>query len=143
MKRDGVPLDRFGIQAHLSVGRFPFDEARFRRFLTEVAALGLGIMITELDVTDELAPGNLAERDRLVGDEYERFLTVALDEPAVGTVITWGLSDRHSWIVRHEHATEKWRADGLDGRPLPFDEALQPKPAWQAIARAFAGAPVR
>jgi endo-1,4-beta-xylanase len=58
-------------------------------------------------------------------------------------VVTWGLSDRHSWIVRHETHQSKWREDGLSSRPLPFDADLQPKPAYEAFAQAFAHAPLR
>jgi endo-1,4-beta-xylanase len=74
---------------------------------------------------------------------YRRFLDAALDEPAVKMVVTWGLSDRHSWIVRHEENNSKWRKDGLASRPLPFDADLQPKPAFAAIAEAFSNAPAR
>ncbi len=58
-------------------------------------------------------------------------------------VVTWGLSDRHSWIVRHETDRSRWRKDGLPSRPLPFDAELRPKPAFAAIAEAFAHAPAR
>ena len=58
-------------------------------------------------------------------------------------VVTWGLSDRHSWIVRRETNQAKWRKDGLPSRPLPFDAELQPTPAFAAIAEAFAQAPYR
>ena len=67
----------------------------------------------------------------------------ALDEPAVKMVVTWGLSDRHSWIVRRETHESKWRGDDLPSRPLPFDADLQPKSACEAIAHAFSHAPVR
>jgi len=144
MKRSGTPVDAVGIQAHLScVGGRPFSAARLRRFLTEVAGLGLTIQITELDVTDENAPADQAVRDRLVADTYSRFLDAALDEPAVKMVVTWGLSDRHSWIVRRETHKSKWRTDGVQSRPLPFDSDLNPKPACEAIAQAFAHAPQR
>jgi endo-1,4-beta-xylanase len=79
----------------------------------------------------------------LVADTYSRFLDTALDEPAVKVVVTWGLSDRHSWIVRKETHASKWRTDGTPSRPLPFDADLKPKPAFEAIARAFARAPQR
>ncbi|MGH7114322.1 MAG: endo-1,4-beta-xylanase, partial [Stellaceae bacterium] len=82
-------------------------------------------------------------RDQLVADAYRRFLDAALDEPAVKMVVTWGLSDRHSWIVRRETNQVKWRTDGLPSRPLPFDAALHPKPAFAAMAEAFAHAPAR
>ncbi len=144
MKRSGTPVDAVGIQAHLScAGGPPFSAARLRRFLAEVAGLGLTIQITELDVTDENAPADQAARDRLVADSYSRFLDAALDEPAVKMVVTWGLSDRHSWIVRQETHESKWRTDGVSPRPLPFDGDLNPKPAFEAIAQAFAHAPPR
>jgi endo-1,4-beta-xylanase len=144
MRRSGTPLDAVGVQAHLScVGGPPFSAARLRRFLADVAGLGLTVQITELDVTDENAPADEAVRDRLVADAYNRFLDTALDEPAVKVVVTWGLSDLHSWIVRKETHESKWRADGMPSRPLPFDADLRPKPAFDAIAQAFAHAPQR
>jgi endo-1,4-beta-xylanase len=57
--------------------------------------------------------------------------------------VTWGLSDRHSWIVRRETYEAKWRSDGVLSRPLPFDADLEPKPACEAIAQALAHAPQR
>src|SRR5437868_5189257 len=144
MRRSGTPVDAVGVQAHLScAGGPPFSAARLRRFLADVAGLGLTIQITELDVTDENAPADEAVRDRLVADAYSRFLDAALDEPARKMVVTWGLSDRHSWIVRKETHESKWRADGLPSRPLPFDADLNPKPAFEAIAQAFGHAPQR
>ena len=144
MKRSGTPVDAVGIQAHLTaVGGAPFSAPLFRRFLADLAGLGLTIQITELDVTDEHAPSEVTVRDRLVADTYRRFLDAALDEPAVKMVVTWGLSDRHSWIVRRETYQAKWRTDDEASRPLPFDADLQTKPACEAIAEAFAHAPQR
>jgi endo-1,4-beta-xylanase len=141
MQRSGTPVDAVGIQAHLAcAGGPPFSPVRLRRFLAELAGLGMTIQITELDVTDENAPADTAVRDRLVADTYARFLDAALDEPAVKMVMTWGLSDRHSWIVRKETHESNWRTDGSPSRPLPFDAELKPKPAFEAIAQAFAHA---
>jgi endo-1,4-beta-xylanase len=144
MRRSGTPIDAVGIQAHLTaVGGPPFSAPLLRRFLAEIASLGLTIQITELDVTDERAPADVAVRDRLVADTYRRFLDAALDEPAVKMVVTWGLSDRHSWIVRQETYQTKWRTDDATSRPLPFDADLEAKPAFDAIASALAHAPQR
>jgi endo-1,4-beta-xylanase len=143
MRKRQVPVDALGIQAHLSVGRYPFSEPKLRDYLRRAAAMGLEIQITELDCTDDLAPAGIAARDELVADEYRRFLDVALDEPAVKIVMTWGLSDRYSWIVRHENNPEERRSDGEEERPLPFDRDLRRKPAWYALAKAFAQAPRR
>jgi endo-1,4-beta-xylanase len=144
MRRSATPVDAVGIQAHLTaVGGPPFSPPLLRRFLSDIASLGLTIQITELDVTDEKAPADVAVRDMLVADTYRRFLDAALDESAVKMVVTWGLSDRHSWIVRQETYQAKWRTDNAPSRPLPFDMDLEPKPAFDAVARAFAHAPQR
>src|SRR6516164_7805519 len=144
MQRSGTPVDAVGIQAHLSCAGGPsFSAPVLRRFLSEIAGLGLTIQITELDVTDQDAPADQTVRDRLVADTYSRFLDVALDEPAVKMVVTWGLSDRHSWIVRRETNDSKWRKDAAPSRPLPFDAELKAKPAYEAIVNAFAHAPGR
>jgi len=144
MRRSGTPIDAVGIQAHLTaVGGPPFSAPPLRRFLADIASLGLTIQITELDVTDERAPADVTVRDRLVADTYRRFLDAVLDEPAVKMVVTWGLSDRHSWIVRRETYQTKWRADDASSRPLPFDADLEAKPAFDAIAGALAHAPQR
>ena len=141
MRRSETPVDAVGIQAHLSAaGGPPFSAPLLRRFLADIASLGLTIQITELDVTDEHAPADVTVRDRLVADTYRRFLDAALDEPAVKMVVTWGLSDRHSWIVRRETYQAKWRTDEEASRPLPFDTDLEAKPAFDAIAQAFAHA---
>jgi endo-1,4-beta-xylanase len=138
MRRSGTPVDAVGIQAHLvcAGGGPPFSASRLRRFLAEIAGLGLTIQITELDVIDKDAPADQTLRDQLVADTYTRFLDAALDEPAVKMVVTWGLSDRYSWLA-------KSRRDQLPSRPLPFDVDLRPKSAFEAMARAFTHAPQR
>src|SRR5215470_11111360 len=144
MQRSGTPVDAVGIQAHLTAdGGPPFSAPLLRRFLADIASLDLTIQITELDVTDEHAPADVGVRDGLVADTYRRFLDTALDEPAVKMVVTWGLSDRHSWIVRRETYQAKWRTDDAASRPLPFDADLEAKPAFDAIAGAFANATQR
>jgi endo-1,4-beta-xylanase len=139
LRRDGVPVELLGIQGHLEIGVKPFSAKKLRAFLAEVAGMGIEMAITELDVVDAAAPGDIVRRDRMVADEYRRFLDVMLDEPAVRTVFTWGLSDRHSWLVRRESGENTWRSDGLPPRPLPFDAALAPKPAWTILAGCLAG----
>jgi endo-1,4-beta-xylanase len=137
MQRSGTPVDAVGIQAHLScAGGPPFSGSCLRRFLADIAALDLTILITELDVSDKDAPADQTLRDQLVADTYSRFLDVALDEPAVKMVVTWGLSDRYSWLA-------KSRRDQFPSRPLPFDADLKPKQAFEAMVQAFSHAPKR
>jgi endo-1,4-beta-xylanase len=136
----GVPLHVAGIQAHLEYRGFArqFNENAYRAFLAELAARGLTIMITEMDVLDDGLKQNIATRDAGVADVYARYLSVALDEPAVKVLVTFGLSDRYTWLQE-----DNPRGDGAPRRPLPFDENLQPKPAYDALVQAFANAPSR
>jgi endo-1,4-beta-xylanase len=99
-------------------------------------------MLTELDVVDKGAPSAIPARDAAVADTYRRYLDVALASPAVTTVINWGLTDENSWISSGK-TPEAARADGQEPRPLPFDVAGEPKPAYSAVADALKNAPLR
>jgi len=139
LKSKGTPIQALGIQAHLLRNDKPFfNPAKLSRFLREVASLDLKILITEMDVTDKKLPSDVTRRDRLVAAAYEDYLSVVLQEPAVIAVLTWGLSDRYTWL-----AQDKPRADRAPVRPLPLDVQLRRKLAWNAIARAFDKAPKR
>ena len=141
LKAKGTPVHALGIQGHLNASlNHQFNAPKYRQFLADVAALGLKIQVTELDVADNWLPTSLdlPARDRLVAEAYYNFLSVVLDEPAVDTVVTWGLSDRYTWL--------SWfapREDGTAVRPLPYDDQLNRKLAWSAIAQAFVDAPKR
>ena len=139
LKSRGTPVQALGMQCHLRGDLMDLvNPKKLRAFLADVADLDLKIMITELDVRDHKLPEDINVRDRLVAKAYEDFLSVALDEPAVIAVMTWGLSDRDTWLSRYSP-----RQDGLPVRPLPLDEQLNRKLAWNAIARAFDNAPRR
>jgi endo-1,4-beta-xylanase len=137
---DDVPIHALGVQAHLAAAGFAeaFDADAYRAFLAEVAARGLDVVITELDVLDDGLPPDARERDAGVAEALMRYLDVALAEPAVSTVVTFGLSDRYTWLEE-----DFPREDGAPRRPLPFDEALDPKPAFDALQTALASAAKR
>jgi endo-1,4-beta-xylanase len=142
-KQRGTPIDAVGIQSHLWMERRDtFDQTVFAKFLQDIADRGLQTMITEMDVIDVGAPSDPAARDAAVASMYKDFLDVALASPAMKTVVTWGLSDRDSWIT-HYNMDDFRRPDGLPPRPLPFDADLKPKPAYSAMAEAFKAAPGR
>ena len=141
-RRDGTPVDAVGLQSHLVAGQ-DFDAAIWRRFLADIAAMDYRIVVTELDVTDTALPTDIAVRDAAVADEYRRYLDATLDERAVDAVLTWGLTDRWTWLRGPAALPSHQRKDGTQQRPLPFDDALRRKPAWTAIAQAFAAAPAR
>ena len=135
LKAKGTPIHALGLQAHLSVSTTYLKAAKLRQFLADVASLGLKIIVTEMDVSDRGLPYFYRRRDRLVADVYEMFLSMVLDEPSVIAVITWGLSDRYTWLSKH-----KPRLDGTYVRPLPLDASLKNKLAWHSIVKAFENA---
>ncbi len=78
------------------------------------------------------AVSHVRQRGRIyreVAETYRRYLEVALDEPAVVSLVTVGLSDRYTWLQE-----DYPREDGAPRRPLPFDEELRPKPSLSALA---------
>ena len=126
LRRQDVPLDAFGIQAHLLADRFEqrFNRKAYRRFLAELADRGLDILITEMDVLDDGLPKNKKIRARGVGECYKRYLDVTLREPAVKSVMTFGLSDRYTWLQE-----DLPREDGAQRLALPYDVDLKKQPA--------------
>ncbi len=138
LKKADVPFHGIGIQGHLyGRGKSRFSQEALRRFLANVAAHGLKITITELDVPEADVSLPVEERDRRVADEVARYLDVVLDEPAVEGIVTWGLSDRYSWL------NARLRGSGTRNRGLPFDENLAPKPVTHAIIEALERRPAR
>jgi endo-1,4-beta-xylanase len=132
----GTPVHALGIQSHLEPNIGPFNAKKFKTFLDDVAALGLKIIISELDVTDRHLPADIAVRDAAVADIYSEYARVVLSQPAVTAIITWGLSDRYSWL---NQSSSSRRSDGLPVRGLPLDAALRKKLAYDALAARLAG----
>ena len=144
LQKAQVPIDGVGLQSHLKLARFAdFHEQNYRTFLRDLSQRGLKIVITELDVDDRGAPPAPDERDRAVADIYARFLAVALDEPSVAALVTWGLCDPYSWLNHTAYFPQFVRPDGLPQRPLLFDAQFRPKPAYDAVLRALQQAPKR
>jgi endo-1,4-beta-xylanase len=137
LRQRGVPLDAVGLQGHLQL-REPFRAAGFRDFVRQIRALDLQVLITELDVREERPPaGDFVARDFAVASRVHAFLSAAI-EGGARTVMTWGISDRWSWLHRDQAVA---LAPGDVHRGLPYDWELQRKQMWRAMARAFLGQP--
>ncbi|UZW55976.1 endo-1,4-beta-xylanase [Sphingobium sp. JS3065] len=133
-----VPVDAVGIQGHLKPYNERFDQALFARFLNDLSGYGLALSVTEFDVADRGGPPSPDKRDSEIAAVAKAFLDVALDNPAMRSVLCWGLSDRYSWLSNYPDY--KW-PDGQLSRVLPLDDAMRRKPLWDAIAAAFDAAP--
>ena len=136
MKADRVPLDALGIQSHLhAVSKDGFSKG-VRELLEGAKALGLQVFVTELDVNDDAVPAeDMAERDQVVAEVYRRYLSAALDGPEVKAVLTWGTSDKNTWLNKGTKF-RKQHPDRLQ-RPLPFDPDYAPSPVFFAMRESF------
>jgi endo-1,4-beta-xylanase len=140
-----VPVDAVGVQSHIGAVALvsggaggpvagPAYGAGLMRFSAAARELGLQVFVTEMDVNDRALPVDAVVRDLAVATAYRRYLDLVLGDPAVRAVLTWGITDRYTWL---DH--EDTRADGLPERPLPFDSDYKAKPACFAIRDAFDG----
>jgi endo-1,4-beta-xylanase len=136
MKADKVPLDALGIQSHLhAVSKDSFSRG-VRELINGAKALGLQVFVTELDVNDDaVATADMAERDKIVADVYRGYLTAALEGPEVKAVLTWGVSDKNTWL-NNGTKFRKQHPERLQ-RPLPFDPDYAPAPAFFAMRDSF------
>ena len=124
LKADGVPIHGVGWQMHLMGSQMIGSE--FRRNGERLGELGLEVSITELDVRMALPVSGLMRT--LQADIYRDVMNLCLDLPNCHSVVTWGFTDRHSWVPGF--------FTGF-GEALPFDEDYAPKPAYEAMRDAL------
>ncbi|MFJ9736925.1 endo-1,4-beta-xylanase [Streptomyces sp. NPDC101166] len=113
-KARGVPIDCVGFQAHFGTGGPP---ASFQTTLSNFAALGVDVQITELDIAQ--APSGA----------YANSVRACLNVARCTGVTVWGIRDSDSWRTGQN--------------PLLFDNNGNKKAAYQAVLTAMGGSAVR
>ncbi len=129
LKSRDVPVDTVGLQAHLDLRKGALYRDGIHGLIRDITAMGLKVVITELDVAEADTSLPVERRDSLVADETRRYLDIVLDFSSVIGVNTWGLSDSYSWL-----RSQRSRSN----RGLPYDTDWQPKPMHEAIRTALA-----
>ncbi|MGL5113894.1 MAG: endo-1,4-beta-xylanase [Beijerinckiaceae bacterium] len=124
-----ISIHAVGLQCHI-YGEQEIDRDGLARFSESLARLGIGVLVTELDVIDWKMPADIAERDRLAAAKVDELLGALASGGPIRQIISWGITDRYSWI-RETFP----RPDGRPNRPLPLDENYRPKPMHAAIGR--------
>jgi endo-1,4-beta-xylanase len=120
LRRQGVPIDGVGVQAHLAI-QYGFPPG-YRENLKRFTALGLDVAITEADVRMVL-PADDAKLATQAG-YFKQLWDGCHAVRRCVEFTTWGFTDRHSWVPGTFPG---------QGAACLFDENLRPKPAYRAI----------
>ncbi|MEV5952944.1 non-reducing end alpha-L-arabinofuranosidase family hydrolase [Streptomyces sp. NPDC051987] len=107
-KSRGVPIDCVGFQSHFGAGGPP---ASFRTTLSQFAALGVDVQITELDIA-QASP-----------TAYTAAVQACMSVARCTGITVWGIRDSDSWRTGEN--------------PLLFDAGGNKKPAYSAVLTAL------
>jgi endo-1,4-beta-xylanase len=111
-KSRGVPIDCVGFQSHFGSGGPP---STFQTTLSNFAALGVDVQITELDITQA---GTTA---------YANTVKACMNVSRCTGITVWGIRDSDSWRS--------------SDNPLLFDSSGNKKAAYSAVLTALGAAP--
>ncbi|HEX2613142.1 MAG TPA: endo-1,4-beta-xylanase [Fibrobacteria bacterium] len=121
LKARGAPIHVLGLQSHFTFT--DHDTASMGQNMRRLAALGLLLSITELDIQTSNTTDNLNTQRA----KYKELMALCLSVPACKTYTAWGLNDNQSWR-------------GASAVALLFTgtSSITPKPAYWGVVDALA-----
>jgi endo-1,4-beta-xylanase len=128
MRKRGIPVDGIGLQLHIDIN---YDlMLGVVHNLKRLAALGLTIHMTEIDVSCNAYPlpcEQWTEKEETMQAEvYAALMQACLDEPMCESFELWGFTDKYSWRGESQH-------------PLLYNADYSPKLAVTALADTLSG----
>lgn len=129
-----APIHAVGFQGHLK-GQYEIDKEGVSSFVAELKAMDVDVLVTELDVIDNLLPSDETERDAVIAGRVTDLLQAISDANRPTAILTWGITDRYTWVPMYFT-----RDDASPNRPLPLDRDYKPKALMNVIERFAAGA---
>jgi endo-1,4-beta-xylanase len=150
LKAKGLRIDGVGLQGHWAMD-YP-TRNDLEAFINAMAAVGVKVMITEMDIDvlpkairhrgadlgvgaeqrkeiDPYVAGLPDEMQKKLADRYaELFSILHKHADEVSRVTFWGVYDKTSWL-------NYWPVRGRTNYPLLFDRNYQPKPAFFAVIK--------
>jgi endo-1,4-beta-xylanase len=125
LKSENVPIHGIGMQWHIMVSTNVTPGDGYYQNAQQFVDLGLDFMVTELDISIPMngtKPLNSSDVEKQ-GLVYRSLLQYVLHFfPRCQAMLTWGFTDRYSWIPSASNYTR--------GDALPLDSSYQPKPAY-------------
>jgi endo-1,4-beta-xylanase len=126
LKSQGVPIDGVGFETHLAI-QYGFPTS-MQQNLQRFADLGVDVAVTELDVRMQLPRD--ATKDATQSTYYTNVVKACLAVTRCVGITAWGFTDKYSWVPG--------TFSGQGAADL-YDEAYQPKPAYNAVVTALGG----
>lgn len=125
----GVPINGVGLQMHITLGDTApggsLTPDLLGQNIKRLGDLGLQVQITEMDVKFQGKPTDSILQHE-AGD-YRRVLDTCLNNANCTAFVTWGVTDKYSWLLDPRYSTN------ANNAPLLFDDEYQPKPAYYAV----------
>lgn len=123
LKSRGVPLDGVGMQLHLST-EYSYNFDKIRSNVKRYADIGVDVCFSEVDVRMPLpsTEASLAKQMNI----YTSLLKIAIEEPNVKSFITWGFTDKHSWVPGTFPGT---------GDALLYTKNMEPKLVYEEMLK--------
>ncbi|HEY1634142.1 MAG TPA: endo-1,4-beta-xylanase [Acidimicrobiales bacterium] len=131
-KANGAPIDGVGLESHFDLN--PPRQSDIATNMARLASEGLKVAVTEMDVRVSMPSGALspsASVQLAQAKIYHDTLATCLAHPTCTTFVTWGFTDKYSWIPV-----------GFPGYgwALPFTNLYVHKWAYMDLAVALQGA---
>lgn len=147
LQEKGIKIDGIGMQGHMGMD-YP-DISEFEKSIEAFAALGVKVMITEMDITllpfpagetaevsltaeyqekmNPYAEGLPEEVEAAFNKRYSDFFGLFLKhQDKISRVTLWGLTDNDTW-------RNDWPIPGRTDYPLLFDRNYEPKAVVQQL----------
>ena len=126
-KTRGVPIDGIGMQMHID-GTHPPKKDEVIANMNRFGELGVDVYVTEFDINMNDLQTENDDRDRIAGLIYYEMLRACIESKVCHSFAYLGITDKESW----------YNYLGIpNARPLMFDDAYNPKPAFYGVRRAL------
>jgi endo-1,4-beta-xylanase len=127
LKDRGIPIHGVGLQCHFNLGQI--DTAAMGANMRRLAALGLDISLTEIDIQVANNGTPTSAQLQTQKENYKAVMALCLSVSACKSFFVWGLNDNQSW-----------RRPQASTAPLLYSgagETLARKPAYFGVVEAI------
>lgn len=130
LRQRGIRIDGIGLESHFIVGETPSLADQVATKQSYIKA-NLDVAITELDIRFSTVPYYTAAAQKQQAQDYYSSVTSCLNVgPRCIGVVVWDFDDAYSWVPS---------AFAGQGGACLFNDTLQAKPAYYAVAEALEG----